>query len=357
MNPDKLVMRKAELIESGTRREVIQGYENMCRSARLQGDNLFPPDATGESIARTISHTALMAENFTLSDDMGRLVKHAAMSMPPEPLLPYDLPSPSGYVVLPEPLEIRDIRGETLRIRSVLWEERNLGGRPGDRLPESRGLLLWMFTDLTDPRDPLFQRLSKSDPGMLRILPEDSLVHAQSIGYGRLAWHTTPDQPIGRRLAMADVHDGEIVEVHGGEGGYTKGASRYTIRTHDGTLVTVEPDPTVQWLQAFFHFVKSELAAKEDGYLRRGTLSLLRRMGQVPGPVTVITLRRMKGQQHADDGMWTLTERHVRRGHWRRQWYGPQDARFQRYVWINPTIVGPEDAPLRVRETVNVLAR
>jgi hypothetical protein len=38
-----------------------------------------------------------------------------------------------------------------------------------------------------------------------------------------------------------------------------------------------------------------------------------------------------------------------------RQWYGSGENRYQQHIWIAPTIVGPEEGELRVREVVNLI--
>ena len=363
MEPTKIVIRKGTLRntllnEGGVRQDahdLLMGiYDRMVRSSEAKRDGLFPRGWDGRAVAQDLGRVLDMAENFTIAPDMYRLVVEAAKSMPPEVLLPYDLPSSHGYLILPEPLSVIDIRGVDLRIKTIVWAERSLGGRPGDRLPESRGIVIWLFTDMFDPADDLYRELiRRGEREYLALSPADSLIHCMSVGYGKLSWSRHPTSLVGTRLdALADIHDGTIIENES-----DPETGRWVVLTSTGHRVLVEPDPVVRFLQAFFSIIKTEIAAREDGYVNRAGQRTLRRMGLPPGAVTVIAFRRYKKGQHADDGLWTLTERHVRRGHWRRVWCGPKDDRFQRYTWINATLVGPEDAPLRVRDTVNILAR
>lgn len=363
MEPTKIVIRKGELrntlLNAGNARQeahdLLMGiYDGMVASSTRKGDQLFPPGWSGRDVAADLGRVLDLSENFTIAPDMYRMVVNAAKSMPPEVLLPYDLPSSHGYLILPEPLSMIDIRGVDLRIKTIVWAERSLGGRPGDRLPESRGIVIWLFTDMFDPADDLYRELIKrGEHKHLALSPADSLIHCMSVGFGKLSWSRHPASLIGTRLdALADIHDGVVLEDES-----NPDLGQWTVLTSSGHRVVVEPDPIVRFLQAFFSIIKTEIVAREDGYVNRAGQRTLRNMGLPPGAVTVIAFRRYKKGQHSDDGMWTLTERHVRRGHWRRQWCGPKDERFQRYIWIAPTIVGPDDAPLRVRDTVNVLAR
>jgi len=62
--------------------------------------------------------------------------------------------------------------------------------------------------------------------------------------------------------------------------------------------------------------------------------------------ITVVRLRREK-QPHAEPSGKTIdySHRFLRSGHWRNQWY--PSLHRHRMKWINPTIVGPPDKPLR----------
>ena len=72
--------------------------------------------------------------------------------------------------------------------------------------------------------------------------------------------------------------------------------------------------------------------------------------------VTVIALRRTTTRGTGErDVAWT--HRWIRRGHWRQQPYKEAGEWTSRAIWIHPTICGPDDKPLLVRDHVYSLKR
>lgn len=329
----------------------------MIASSRAKNGNLMPPGWTADDFIADTTRIARTAELFTITPEMFDLVGHAATSLPPQTLDRFDLPAMNGWLHLPSPITIDDVRGDPIAITDILWSERTLGRdgvSPGRGIPShARGILIHAFTPTGDPSDPLWGRM---DPAMLRRLvaetPKASLVHTQTVAFGRLSWALaagdgTP-QAVRDAYALASLHDGEVVED------YDDG--EYLVRTQSGHTIKVRPDPFVQFLKTYFHFVKSELAAIDRENAPRSMRRWLRQLDMPMGPVSVIRLRRHAYTGTAGEGH-ALTYRYVRRGHWRRQWYGSGGDKYQRHIWIAPTICGPEDGPLRVRDTVNAVVR
>jgi hypothetical protein len=84
------------------------------------------------------------------------------------------------------------------------------------------------------------------------------------------------------------------------------------------------------------------------------------RRAQVPTDVRVVDLRRAltpadPDDEHEHTGR-RLKHRHLVRGHWRQQPWGPQHAQ-RRPTWVAPYLKGPEGAPLVERERVMVWRR
>ena len=328
----------------------------MIAESRAGNGNLMPPGWSADDFIADTVLSARAAELFTCTPEMFDLIGHAAQSLPPQTLDRYDLPAMNGWLHLPTPLVIDDTRGDPIAITDILWSERTLGRdgvSPGRGIPShARGILIHAFTPTGDPSDPLVGRM---DPAMLRRLmaetPKASLVHTQTVAFGRLSWALAAGDgtalAVRDAYALASLHDGEVVEEHGGE---------YLVRTQSGHTAKVRPDPFVQFMKTYFHFVKSELAAIDRADIPRSMRRWMKQLDMPMGAVSVIRLRRHAYTGTAGEGR-ALTYRYVRRGHWRRQWYGAGDGRYQRHIWIAPTIVGPGDGPLRVRDAVNAVVR
>jgi len=364
--PQQCAELRADFIEKGAAPMHVAFANAMVASSLRQGDDLFPPDWSGAQVAHDMVRQMRLAEMWSATPEMFDLIHHASKSMPPQVLMREDLPSPVGFLYLPVPLSIQDIRGERLRVHGVLWSERELGhpGKsPGWRMPDiARGIVIHMFTRMFDRDDPLLRVMPAKERGhVIANSPILSLYHCMSVAFGQKTWDVdtsghsgTPQEKAddARRVMgsrkMRSLHDGEVIEVA------DDGA--WLIRTESGDVLKAVADPTVQFLSAYFHFVKSELTTLDRERTPKASAKFFRRLGMPDSPVTVVRLRR---HAHSDEtGRGTpLSYRYVRRGFWRQQWYGSvaRGDRHQRSIWINPTLVGPDDGPLRIRDVVNLV--
>jgi hypothetical protein len=358
--PRECAELRADFIERALWPNHLLFMESMVRSSRMAGDGLFPYEWDGEQVANDMRHTMAMAEMWTATPEMQDLIVHAAESLPPQALLRESVPSQQGFLFLPKPLWIEDVRGERLAIRAIMWSEREIGREwesPGVGLdPVQRGLVIDMFALFGDKDDPLTKLQGPKRVGeIVATAPRLSLFHAMSVAFDQLTWDVDTSEVNGTpeekamlgRLAARSMHDGQPVE--------RLADGRWRLRTGDGHLVKAKPDPIVQFLHAYFHFVGSELSALDREYLPRSSGRWLRRLGLDNSPITVVRLRRRAGSETGNGT--ALSYRHVRRGHWRKQWYGSGEGRYQQHIWIAPTIVGDDSLPLRVRDVVSVVAR
>ena len=298
-----------------------------------------------------------------MSPNMFSLVAATAQDMPDEPLRPEDLPSQNGFLWLGEPISELDIRGRLLRHHAVVW------AAVGSQVAVS-----W-FADRSDNRDEINQNLRREkmrDVGRF-MLAESTVLH-----FGK-DLPKSPDTTSIRQLRDYDVlpDDWEIsydvsYETFTDDEGlnhirYTPVVARdWMITDEQFSLIedayealhdTERINPGLKQLVCFWRLCQQTLTAKEYHPPNRALRKQLIRRKMVPKAVTVITLRRRKStgesQNHVEwDHRW------VRRGHWRQQWFGSYSTeRYQRAIYINPTICGPEDKPLIIRPHVNVLKR
>lgn len=78
------------------------------------------------------------------------------------------------------------------------------------------------------------------------------------------------------------------------------------------------------------------------------------RIGISDGPVNLVYVRRGSScVKHASGKRGPYSTRWVVSGHWRQHWYPRLE--IHRPMWISPYVKGPEDAPLKGGERVNVL--
>lgn len=359
----KVAEARADIVEMVGHPMSVKQLTYMIQSAMRKGDHLFPPNYTGAAAAADIEIIARMAELYTATQEMLDLIAHAAKSMPPTELRREDLPSQSGFLWLPKPIYITDVGGEGIPIKALTWHEESLGGRIEYNEPKAeRGVVLHMYVENGSALDRAFQSMTPTMRAeVLAVSPRLGLVHVEAIGFNRHTWSldTSEMANLSREergqyaRRMRSLHDGVLL----GEG-KPEPDGTFRVQTQEGHIVRVSPDPIVQFLSAYFHFVGSELTEIDHEPLPRSMMRWLRRLQMPDGPVSVVRLRRRKSTGDGAGG-WTLGYRHVRKGHWRLQWYGSEKlgTRHQQAIFIAPTIVGPEDGELRVRDVVSVVAR
>jgi hypothetical protein len=107
-----------------------------------------------------------------------------------------------------------------------------------------------------------------------------------------------------------------------------------------------------------------ELTSLEEGYVPK-TVAKRAMRAQIPGRVTVVTLRRRSsGHRNDDESLVEWRHRWMVRGHWAWRRCGPDldgaidyEGGHRRRVYISPYVKGPENAPLIGTEKVYRLSR
>lgn len=362
--PKRCAELRADLIERASDPRHVKFLDAIVQSSRLKQDRLFPREWDGADLGEHIERTARMAEMWTATTEMMDLIVHASESLPPQVLKREAIPSQQGFLYLPVPLWITDIRGDRLPVRVIMWSERTIGREgesPGRGMPEvARGLVIDAFMVNGEDGDRAASMMPRAEwARIMAEVPSLSLFHSMSIAFDAKVWDVdtsgvqgTPDEKaeVGRRVLhnrhyMRSLHDGDEVEQ--------LPDGRWLVRTADGHVVTAMADRMVQFLHAYFAFSSSTLSAFDRERLPKSQLRWMRRLGIPDSPISVLRLRRREqGDETGNGGQ--LSYRHVRRGHWRRQWYGSGEGRYQQHIWIAPTIVGPADGELRIRDVVNL---
>lgn len=295
----------------------------------------FAPGMTGADMAQRLTHWLDASQIFYLDAKMHPLVTAAAESMPAEPLLPQDLPSDQGFLLIPGGIANIDIRGQILKFNAISWSA--FGG----------AVQIFLWSDKNDPQDVTRQQLS-SDLHW-EIIPRLTLAHVSRIEFGK----ALPNSLAPNFVVPPDVPI-EVKETkHGYAVAFGKGYDDLNERLGD---FHIRPDPVLIWLLTCWRLMQQEITTVDEEWPTRQVRRQMARKNRPDVPVSVIRLRRAKNREHGNAEVeWT--HRWLRRGHWRQQWYGSGSDRYQRAIWIHPTICGPEDAPLLVREHVYSLER
>ena len=341
--------RRVDLVEKARNAGHIGYLTGMDQSAKKAGDPFIPANTSVETFVEDMVRIASRAELFTATRDMMELAVAASLTLPPQTVEPFDLPADDGYFRLPVPLPHLDVRSEMQYISTVMWSRRiSKNPKTGKRV---EGLALWLFTDLGATTDKMVDSLSAEDlEKMLLDLPSDSLLTVSYIPFGQEIW-AYRDTVEGSRENIDIFNSSDTKEAD-----YkSNGDGTFTI-TVNGATVLGAPNPVLQFLQTYWHLCKSELTETETDPLPRQLRRAAQRKGLPTGPVSVVMMRKKKYQAKGGGG-WKLEYRYIRRHHWRKQWYGSGDAKYQRHILIAAAVVGPDGAPWRETPVVNLLGR
>jgi hypothetical protein len=305
------------------------------------GSEIGRPEAV---LSRWESATRV-AETFYVDPLMRDVVTAAAASMPGEPLLAEDMPTSHGFVLIPGGVGQVNVYGRLLVINAVLWATR--GGR----------VELLMLTDKYDSND--YYNAEAARPGADPIaadLPRWMPSSLLGVGLGE-------PLPVMQTFASTLPPNIHTEQREDGPGG----APRIHLLRVDGSPAREEdvpdldfgmhPEPVTRWLVAMWRLMQQSLATVErEGPSRQVRRQLARRNNEVR-TVSVIALRRKASPAVEGSREVVWSHRWIRRGHWRQQPCKENGDWVTRVIWIHPTICGPEDKPLLVRDRVYSLRR
>lgn len=300
-----------------------------------------PTRAEAEGLLRglpeRLSAMAFNADPVYIDDDMMTVIEKAHEGFKPEPLAPTDLITEAGFMWLPRPFVMTDLRQKQTAYRAVLWYparfkfhaetsktppepgstiigrnvptngEERADGKPGVAA-EGTGIVMALFRYIYDHDDYDF-----ADDPILKMTPAQE---RKTLGGGELAMtHVTP------WVFGADYPNNEAGLL---------GMARY--------------------IQCVWRLMQQTLAVRSS---ERASKPFRRRWEREDLPekkVTVIRLRRpaTPANEGGEPKHVDWTHRWLVGGHWRNQWY--PSLSIHRQVWISPYVKGPADLPLDVRK-------
>lgn len=265
---------------------------------RRLADEMKVMDVPNEEIERwrDFERTSVRkAELWWVSTDMRDLMAIAASSMPDEPLLITDPPSPHGLVVFERPAR--------------------LSAEPGHRARDFSAIR-WGF-----------MRLAGSG---------EKAIHIGLMGmYEALPFRWAPLTSSGWSIGEPSDDSHHIPD----------GIPRHGVVQQRRMLKTL-------WTLTG-QFLTSDAVMSLD----RATHRRMVRQDLEPDPVRIVELRRRRSAHDGDggEGHRDYSHRWMVSGHWRNQ-YLPS-VKTHRLQWIAPHVKGPEDKPLVLKETVRAWRR
>lgn len=297
---------------------------------------------TPQAVVERWQAATTIAETFYVDPHMRDVVTAAAVSLPEEPLLPEDMPSSHGFVLVPGGVGQVDGFGRLIVINAVLWMT-------------SGGVVeVLMLTDKYDLNDYYNAEAQQEGSVVAAELPRFMPSSLISVRLN----HALPK----KQTFAATLPPG----IHVEQREHPDGNFRLHLLREDGSPAHEDdvpdldfgfhPDPVTRWLVAMWRLMQQSIAVVDQEEPSRQVRRQLQRRNQEARRVSVIALRRktypVEGGREVE---WT--HRWIRRGHWRQQPYKENGEWVKRALWIHPTICGPEDKPLLMRDRVYSLKR
>lgn len=289
----------------------IQFMTTYAKASQESAERLVSDTSDGFGTQGAIAFINTMSPKlplFWVDPTMCELVEAAASSMPDEPPLVTDPPCPAGCVIVSRPM-IRYEGDMDFRWMGFCWlsisHQRNEELIHGKYNPNQvHGFAL----------------VGLCDPGSF------------------------PDCPAGLPPIIPGPQDG---------------ISLGSRPIGDLQLSAQSPDDLWrrQWPRAFWTISKQLLTRVSNAKLPRCLARRCEKDGEIMPDVRIVTLRKLShGSRHGEEiSEIAWSHRWIVGGHWRNQWL--PSIKAHRLQWIAPHIKGPDNKPLRIKETIGALVR
>lgn len=253
---------------------------------------------------------------FYVSESMMHVAAAASDSLDDStPLRLEDFPCTSGFLMFEQQLDSIDVFNQVLHIKAIQWCY-TLG-------PEGVGG--WTLTYYSD---------TSARPDLR--LGHLGMIHIGFNYLGEAIGPMKPDQSDSLRYRHAPDDDDDPTTAIG--------KFRYSFQATN----------LMRIIYSIFRLMEQTVTRLDEHTDTRLAKRVRQGKAKTPPMVTVVTLRRESDHGERDsDGSW-LTYRYIRRGHWRKQPYGPGRAEHKT-IWISPTMVGSPDLPFHQPKRVTAL--
>lgn len=281
------------------------------------------------------------SESYLIDRKIGQLLWSAASTMPVQGVLPQDLPTPHGFLVLESPIHFLDIHGRRMSVSGILWHSITDDG--------VGGMNVLYFTDVYDMSDDYQAKLIET-PGYTD--QRMSLCHAEGFHWGQRPNMNTETDDVDwdevRNLAIeaGDNMSEETIARY-------KDPASFAEYTRGSMLVW-------QFLTAFWTFSKQKIVQPyrhaPDKWLRK---RIERSKLGLTGDVNVVRLRAHEGRRsEPGDSLVEWSHQWIVRGHWHRYWVNDErGGKVLQARYLEPYRKGPDDKPLIIKDTVFVVNR
>jgi len=297
---------------------------------------------------REVLQTLRLHPMYYVSQEMSDLAQaHNLGAMDNVGFEAYDLPSKRGFMLLQGGVSLPDARGNPMAHNAIAWWQNG----------PNQVVIIW-FADKYDMRDTTNRQNAEESPDEYARQDRYEFSSMSIVNFGELPMSVaTVRMPDGSALPedlyfrFTNATPGqEEVEL------YREVGNRRVKDNKTEVVVASTYNTRFSMLLTIWHLMQQTITTLTDEEPPRPARRTSIRMNATT-KVTVIQLRKVKHTYREGSGT-ALDHRYIRRGHWRRQPYKDVDGTWRRkWILIQPTIVGPADKPLIIREHINALVR
>lgn len=291
-----------------------------------------------EQVVRKMHDALQVADAYFVAPEMTELVMWAAAGLDNTDALRLDeIPTRTGFVYLPVPLQINDAHGEIININALVWDHVSVRWQnaPGDATLPEDSVILTYFVD------------TEVSPDKTAL---DIMAKAPNIGNGR--WQLVGTQLISEGMRIGPA----LIDPEG------RNMDKWRQEYPDE-----EPVPfgnITRLMHAYWMLLNQTVVLSKQAEIPRAFAKRARRMS-IPDRVTVVALRRVDGGHSHGETEVEWQHRWMVRGHWRWQHVSEHhplaepdpEGGFRARVWVRPHIKGPEDKPFVLTDKVYALVR
>lgn len=334
--------RKMTLAED-VRTDLYAGYlEARVRSSRGEmGDavpslGIYDRSDSGRIVARRMQLAVETGFTFYVSPQMEEVVTAAAESLPDNDRLQADdLPTPQGFLWIPGGLTLLDVRGRVLKYNAALWT--TYGGQ----------VFVWWLTDKYDDVDVTNLEIrDRFGDAYFAFMPQ-----LTPNGENRIPFGSKLPMTLGQTKVIPPEYRKSMQWIPGEGLVFATDFTTPEQELKDWLTPSVQPDAVFRWLLACWRLMQQSVAQLDAVDMPRNLRKLGTRAGIPDQSVTVINLRSSPSRGDGSSAVeWS--HRWLRRGHWRRQPCKIDGEWVRKTIWIHPTVCGPDDKPLVIRDHV-----
>ena len=313
------------------------------------------------------------ATPYYVAKDIQNMVLASLSSFPDDAVITEnDLNTPAGWVFLEDTIPMPlTTGGYDIPLRAFAWYPASIDQEDGT---SKAGVVFTFYGPSYKPNAPVPNQDKLQFSGQVGQPFGETIMYSRPAAF---AWGNEMEPEKMTRLAkMAEAVRGKQYLVADDGDGYRvefEDESNADPESVEKLLaVSIRFTKSMRFSMALIHFMNQRIAAIGRSPVPRATRRRIERMKYPPEPIVrTIQLRAREhvpsGGSQGGDPERGISVRYIRRGHWHHYWCGGKSKEClthgdhteprKELRWIDPTVCGPDDAPLKEQAKLFAVVR